>query len=95
MSFLVAHADSDATQLELLLCRLPLPRELSRRERQIVWAGVCGDDTKATAAKLGISPKTVDELWRRTYKKFDCRSRTEVLSRLLTASLTLLSSFVD
>jgi DNA-binding CsgD family transcriptional regulator len=42
-----------------------------------------------TAAELGISPKTVDELWRRTYKKLDCRSRTEVLALLLTISLHL------
>ena len=70
-------------------------RELSRRERQVVWEGACGHDTKATAAKLGISPKTVDELWRRTYKKFDCRSRMEVISRLLAASLALLSSVLE
>jgi DNA-binding CsgD family transcriptional regulator len=77
----------ELAQVELLLRKLPLTRDLSPRERQVVWAGARGCDTKATAAELGISPKTVDELWRRIYKKSDCRSRTEVLSRLLIVSL--------
>jgi hypothetical protein len=46
-----------------------------------------GLDTKSTAAALGLSPKTVDELWRRVYKKFNCHSRVEILSRLLASAL--------
>lgn len=58
------------------------PCELSRREEQIVAAAARGLDTKATAAELGLSPKTVDEYWRRVYRKFGSRSRLEVLARL-------------
>lgn len=74
--------DREATELELSLRGRRLPRELSPREQQVLRAGARGLDTKITAAELGISPKTVDELWRRVYRKFGCRSRIEVLSRL-------------
>ena len=50
-------------------------------------AAMSGLDTKATAALLGLSPKTVDEIWRRVYRKFACHSRIEVLSRLLSSAL--------
>jgi DNA-binding NarL/FixJ family response regulator len=61
---------------------LSLARELSRREAEIVAAAVHGLDTKATASALGLSPKTVDEYWRRTYRKFGCGSRIQILARI-------------
>jgi DNA-binding CsgD family transcriptional regulator len=76
--------------LHLLLAELPLTSGLSAREQEVVAAAVCGLDTKGTAADLGLSPKTVDELWRRVYRKFRCQSRVAVLSRLLAASFRLL-----
>ena len=60
------------------------------RECEIVIAAIRGRDTKMTAAELGVSPKTVDEMWRRVYRKFRCRSRVEVLSRLLGSCFRLL-----
>ncbi|HXU00284.1 MAG TPA: helix-turn-helix transcriptional regulator [Polyangia bacterium] len=65
---------------------------LSHREAEVMRAGLRGLDTKATAAELGCSPKTIDELWRRIYRKIDCRSRLETvalfLSHLLDSGLT-------
>src|SRR5262245_3136706 len=65
--------------------RVAASRGLCRREIQIVVAGARGLQTKATAAELGLSPKTVDELWRRVYRKIDCSSRLEVLAHLFSA----------
>lgn len=70
--------------LDRLLEDLRLPRKLSRREVEIVAAAARGLDTKATAAELRISPKTVDEFWRRVYRKLSCNSRIAVLGRLFS-----------
>ena len=84
--------DASATRAELarieqLLTSLRLARALSARERQVVVGGARGLDTKSTAAELGLSPKTVDEVWRRIYRKFNCKSRVEILARLLASAL--------
>lgn len=71
--------------LRVLLQELRLTSALSTREREVVAAAVRGLDTKVTAAELGVSPKTIDELWRRVYRKFRCNSRVAVLSRLLAS----------
>jgi DNA-binding CsgD family transcriptional regulator len=68
-----------------LLARLEKKQSLSRREAQVVNAAARGLHTKATAAELGCSPKTVDELWRRVYRKLRCDSRLSVLALLLSA----------
>jgi len=96
----VSHRDrsssiTDAESLDRLLRSLSLPRDLSQREREVARAGARGLDTKATAAELGISPKTVDEFWRRICKKFGRRSRSEVLSYLLAVSMRRLASAID
>jgi DNA-binding NarL/FixJ family response regulator len=74
-------------QVERLLDNMKLQRDLSLRERQVAVSCARGLDTKATAAELGLSPKTIDEIWRRLYLKFGCRSRVEVHSRILAAAL--------
>jgi DNA-binding CsgD family transcriptional regulator len=74
-------------QHEELLRTIHLPRRLSPREAEVVSAGLRGLHTKATAAELGLSPKTVDELWRRVYRKIGCSSRIEVLSRIMARAL--------
>jgi DNA-binding CsgD family transcriptional regulator len=84
------HLDQLTTSQSLaplsgLLEELPLTSALSAREREVVAAAVRGLDTKVTAAELGVSPKTIDELWRRIYRKFRCNSRVAVLSRLLAS----------
>lgn len=84
-----ASGDEELLRIEQLLHRLRLPRQLSHRERQVAVGGALGLDTKATAYALGLSPKTVDEFWRRVYRKLNCRSRSEVLSRLLKFALRL------
>jgi DNA-binding NarL/FixJ family response regulator len=77
---------SPIAELAELIERLRLPRALSRRELEIVDAAVRGLGTKATAADLDLSPKTVDEYWRRVYRKFRCTSRIEVLARLFKSA---------
>ena len=81
-----------AARIEQLLQQLAIARDLSARELQVAVHGARGLDTKATAAELGVSPKTVDEFWRRLYRKFNCRSRVELLSRLLACALAQLAS---
>jgi len=82
-----SRAERPSGHHEDLLRTIHLARGLSRREAQVVTAGIRGLHTKATAAELGLSPKTVDELWRRVYRKFGCSSRIEVLSRILAGVL--------
>jgi DNA-binding CsgD family transcriptional regulator len=77
----------EPSSVEPLLERLKLPRELSAREVAVLAAAARGLDTKATAAQLGLSAKTVDEYWRRVYRKLGCRSRIEVLSRLFSVAV--------
>jgi DNA-binding CsgD family transcriptional regulator len=78
---------SRSSRVEQLLRELRLPHQLSPREMQVALHGAQGLDTKSIATELGLSPKTVDELWRRLYKKFDCRSRQEIVARLLASAL--------
>jgi DNA-binding NarL/FixJ family response regulator len=80
------RGDAEYVQLKQLLRGLNLPQELSHREIQIVAAAVRGLDTKATAAELDLDPKTVDEYWRRVYRKLQRRSRLEVLALLNAAA---------
>jgi DNA-binding CsgD family transcriptional regulator len=77
----------EQVQIEQLFKSMRLRRDLSSRERDVAVAGARGLDTKSTAVELGLSPKTVDEIWRRLYRKFGCKSRVEVLSRLLAVAL--------
>jgi DNA-binding NarL/FixJ family response regulator len=82
-----SRADERLRSLGGLLEALRLPRELSPREAEVVAASMRGLETKAIAVELGLSPKTVDELWRRVYRKFGCRSRMQVLSRVFSSAL--------
>jgi len=91
--YVIEQDDADWNPpLNLLLSGLSLTAVLSAREQEVVAAAVRGLDTKGTAAELGVSPKTIDEMWRRVYRKFRCRSRVEVLSRLLASSFRLLAA---
>jgi DNA-binding NarL/FixJ family response regulator len=84
--FLLPPATNDELSLQRLLADLSsLIVVLTPREREVVAAAARGLDTKVTAVELGVSPKTVDEMWRRVYRKTGCRSRIEVLSRLLAS----------
>jgi DNA-binding CsgD family transcriptional regulator len=85
---------SESPRTEGLLRRLQIPQDLSAREIQVALRGARGLDTKTTAVELGLSPKTVDTLWRRIYRKLNCRSRSEVLSRLLAESLIQSNPFM-
>jgi DNA-binding NarL/FixJ family response regulator len=89
--YLSAPATNDQRPLERILADLPLVAALTPREREVLAAAVRGLDTKVTAVELGVSPKTVDEMWRRVYRKTGCRSRVEVLSRLLASCFRLLA----
>jgi DNA-binding CsgD family transcriptional regulator len=88
--YLSVPATNDERPLQRLLADLSLTAALTPREREVLAAAVRGLDTKVTAIELGVSPKTVDEMWRRVYRKTGCRSRVEVLSRLLASCFRLL-----
>ena len=62
---------------------------LSRRERQVVLLTSMGIHTKAVAAELGCSLKTVEAYWLRIYHKTTVRSRLELMSQLLERASNL------
>jgi DNA-binding CsgD family transcriptional regulator len=74
-------------KLKQLLEQLRGRYGLSRRETEVVGAGTFGYCTKETAVVMACSAKTVDELWRRVYKKIRCDSRLAVMARLLAIAL--------
>ena len=73
--------------LDLLLTNFRSRHHLSTREAEIVRAAARGLCTKETAAEMDCSPKTIDELWRRVYRKIGCDSRLAVVAQLLASAL--------
>jgi DNA-binding CsgD family transcriptional regulator len=61
---------------------------LTARETEVLRLGCLGLSSKETAAQLGCSPKTVDEHWRRIYKKWRLSSRAKIVADLLAEALT-------
>lgn len=74
-------------RLDVVLGRLADSYALSRRERQVLGLTMCGVHTKAIASQLGCSPKTVEEYWRRMYRKTGKRAKLEIVAEVLAESL--------
>ena len=62
---------------------------LSDRESGVLLGGALGTPSKAVATELGCSSKTVDEYWRRIYRKTGCSSRQEIIALLLRRAVTV------
>jgi DNA-binding NarL/FixJ family response regulator len=54
---------------------------LSRRESQILASIADGNSVKQTARELGISPKTVENLQGRLFRKLGARNRAQAVAR--------------
>jgi DNA-binding CsgD family transcriptional regulator len=70
-----------------LVARISAAYRLTPRETEVLRGAALGRSTKAVASDLLCSPKTVEEYWRRIYRRFDLASRQEILARLLWVSL--------
>jgi DNA-binding CsgD family transcriptional regulator len=57
-------------------------RGLSSREMDVLAATCRGHTTKEIAVRLGLSPKTVEYYWARTFKKLGCRSKVDAMAIL-------------
>ena len=55
--------------------------QLSKREAEILASILRGDAVKQTARHLGISPKTVENIQSRLFRKLDVRNRAQAVSR--------------
>lgn len=64
--------------------RLTRVYKLSAGEKDVVLlAALRGASMKEAAAELGKSRKTVEQCWRRIYRKTGCQSQLEVIAELL------------
>lgn len=84
------HGESEepiALLLRRLVERVGMKHGLSPRETQVLECSAFGKNTKAVAADLHCSPKTVEEYWRRIYRRFRLASRQEIVATLLVESL--------
>ncbi len=70
-----------------LLERFAREQALSTREREVIDLALQELHTKEIAHRLGCAPSTVDEYWKRIYKKTGADSKLAVLSRLLVRAL--------
>lgn len=55
---------------------------LTRREVDIVRSAIEGDSVKQTAIRLGIAPKTVENLQSRLFKKLGVRNRAQAVAKV-------------
>ena len=62
---------------------------LSRRERDVVSALVAGLDTQGVAARLFISPHTVQDHLKSVFEKVGVHSRRELLARFSTSDVSV------
>jgi DNA-binding CsgD family transcriptional regulator len=59
----------------------PSPLDLSRRVRQVLACLLEGDGDKRIAARLSMSPYTVNHHTKAIFRHFGCRGRAELLAR--------------
>jgi DNA-binding CsgD family transcriptional regulator len=71
---------------QLVSATEPSPEKLSPRLRQTLACLVEGDSEKQAAARLGLSPTTVHEYVTALYRRFNVRSRGELLAFVLRRS---------
>lgn len=74
---------------ELMLESLHGPRgaALTLRETTVLESMLSGDTTKATATKLGISPKTVETYRARIRAKLNAKNTVELVKAALAAGV--------
>lgn len=63
-------------------------RQLSRREREVMFLVVGGASNKVIAARLGISPRTVEIYRRRVMEKMRARTLPDLVRMVLSSNLT-------
>jgi DNA-binding CsgD family transcriptional regulator len=83
------EADPISARLGALIERVAIRHGLTRREKQVLEGAALGRNTKTVAMELLCSPKTIEEYWRRIYRRFKIASRQEILAQLLWESLTV------
>lgn len=66
-----------------------VPVELSQREVEVLRAIAGGCSVKETAATLGISPRTVDNVQRFLYRKLGVHTRAQAVARAHELALSL------
>lgn len=59
----------------------PSPLDLGPRARRVLACLLEGDGDKQIAARLAMSPHTVNQYTKAIFRHFGCRSRTELLAR--------------
>lgn len=73
-------------RLVMVFAPLPLaggvPRSLTTRERDVVAGLARGATSKEIARRLGLSPRTVEDVRARLLRKFGVRNAAELLARL-------------
>jgi DNA-binding CsgD family transcriptional regulator len=75
-------------QLAVLIAGFARRCGLTNRESQILELSALGLMSKEIAGRLAVSPKTVDEHWRRIYRKWGHNSRPKILAEILTEALS-------
>jgi DNA-binding CsgD family transcriptional regulator len=62
---------------------------LSPRERQVMMFLMDGNSRKEIAAKMGLSPHTLTDYLKEIYRKFEVRSRAELLAKFIRSETRL------
>ena len=91
--FGVAEVGRFAPTLRALVDRVGDRYRLSEKERAVVRLTARGLHTKAVAAELGCSPKTVEEHWKRMFEKIPGRSRQVVVALVLFEAISTMRGF--
>lgn len=81
--------DSLGVRLRHLVLRFKEEHHLTEREAEVVELSARGLIAKEVASQLRCSPKTVEEYWRRIYRKCNLSSRQAVMAEVLLKALTL------
>ena len=69
--------------IQTLLASYAARQSLSRREFQVVEMALLEMHTKEIADQFDCAPSTVEEYWKRIYRKTGAASKVAVISRLL------------
>jgi DNA-binding NarL/FixJ family response regulator len=79
-----ARGEQDvAVLVRKLVAEVGIRHGLSPREAEVLEGAALGRAAKAVAADLSCSPKTVEEYWRRIYRKMNVDSRQRIIASLI------------
>lgn len=79
---LVPEAPLERVVMSFAAIRDAAPLSLSKRERQVLELMSRRLTSKEIAARLGLSPRTIDDVRGRLIKRFELRRATDLLGRL-------------